>query len=93
MSLGVLDHKLEMKGFPPFFEITMHQPGSAGGVGITHSTHLDRDGGGSASEELIGDNARSGRGKPVETLVAGKIFKGQEGDAFHRISSPGATCG
>jgi hypothetical protein len=91
MSLGVLDRKLEMKGFLAFFEIPMHQLGSVSGVGIAHSTDLDRDSGGSASQELIRDDARSGRGDPVETLVPGKIFERQERDALYRISGPGAS--
>jgi len=90
VRLGVFDHKLEMKSFTPFLEISMDELSSAGRVGIADRADLDWDRRGNASQELIRDDARTSRGDPVESLVARKIFEWQERDALHRISSPGA---
>ena len=91
MRLAVLNYKLEMKSSASFLEISMHQPGGTGRIGIAHRADLYRNGGGNASQELIRDDTRSNGGNPLETLIAGKIFEGQERDAFHRISIPGAS--
>ena len=90
VRLGVLDHKLKMESFTPFFEISMDELSSVGGVGITYCADLDWDRRDNASQKLIRDDARTGRGDPVETLVAGKIFEWQERDALHRILCPRA---
>jgi len=90
VRLGVFDHKLEMKSFTPFLEISMDELSSSGRVGIADRADLDWDRRGNASQELIRDDARPGGGDPVESLVARKILERQERDALHRISSPGA---
>ena len=95
MRLGIFHHKLEMKGTlaspGALVQITVHQFGGTDRVCVAYCADQEGDGCGSATQKLIGHDARPDCGDPVKTLVAGKIFEWQECDALHRISSPGAS--
>jgi len=91
MRLAVLDDKLKMETLPAFLEISMYQFGGASRIGVAYCAGLDRDGGGSVSQELVGNDPRSDRGDPVETLITRKVFERQKCHALDRIASSGTS--
>ena len=93
---GVFHYKFKMKTLfgtraAPFFDVSVHQLCRTGSVSLAHSPHLNRNGMGSASQQLIVHDGRPGGGDPVQRGVPGEILEGQERDPLHcRGSRTGA---